>query len=64
MVQVVELSHRGVSGLEHLGKDCPREDAVGLGIEDRRGGVHLIPPRPEGVAAAMGTTAQHAVEGM
>jgi hypothetical protein len=53
MVQVVELTDGRIAGEQHLREDRAGKRVVALGIESRSGGVHLLAPRPEGVATPM-----------
>ena len=53
MVQVVELTDGRVAGEQHLREDRAGERVVARRVESRSGGVHLLAPRPEGIATPM-----------
>ncbi len=62
VVHVVELADTCDAGQGHLGIRRPGQCVVRVRVQPARHGVHVLTPRPEGSAAAVGTAAQRAVE--
>jgi hypothetical protein len=64
VVKVVELAGARHPGQRHLGEGGPGQPVVAVRVQPRRHLVHVLPPRPEAAAAALGAAAQGAVEGV
>ena len=64
VVDVVELAHARDPGRRHLAVRRSRQGEVGVRVEPRGDGVHLVAPGPEGAALALGAAAERAVEGV
>ena len=61
-VQVVELADGRDAGREHLGVGALGQLEARVGRHRRRERVHVLAPRPEAAAAALGPAAQRALE--
>ena len=64
VMEVVELTHGGVPGLQHLGEHSPCEVVIGVRGELQGCRVHQIPPGPERSAEGVGPAAQRPMEGV
>ena len=64
VVQIMELADGGIPAQHHFREGRSGQREIGIGVELRRYGVHLLPPRPERSRSAVGATAERPMERM